>query len=755
MCLAASSTCVTADQLRSCASLADGQDCVAGSLAGICQNGACTITSCGNDILELGELCDDGNRISGDGCSGICTLEVCGDGLVDIAAGEGCDCGTAEHVSPSCTMPNSDDPAAECTTACKPRFCGDDIVGTIEQCDGSVPSNVSCTDFGYYGGDLSCSSLCQLDPHTCSGRCGDAVIDPTHGEYCDGATPSGASCLDFSGDYGRLACTSACAADNRGCGKFAATVIHDRGTVTKMFGWTNELGVVYPSGEAWAHTGTTWVQAPGTGYRAITGDTTGMWAIANATVARWTAAGGWSMQAAPWTDTVHAAWSSPTLGLFVSLDGDAALWRLQGATWTQLTGPWSVGADLGQSGTLLYAGTQGVLATYDGATVTDLGMDFAAGSQLVEADDGSVWIAFQRFSGGDYLVTHGFIGQTFDEVHGPIVDPITAIDIARTPAGILLGLRSDISGTVHTWLHLFGPESLDGAWLGYHLAGDGPTIYQTSVSTGGVFTIGGAWSGMTTGPHFGGRHVAGGTLILDAASGFQTFDDSGSLVDLPYGGSNLAITKSGTAYYAEDPVFHDGANDITTGPVASTWVAPDDTAVAVVGDHTFAYRDGANASWQFETPTIAFSELGGTAIGDLYAIGTGDGQGPRLWHRASGTWTAVTADLDSPHSLVVVASGVYVLVGASPVSLLSYDPSTQMATTAATPERFVAITAVGPNVFGGGSRLYELLGGAWWPVRSELAGALTGLIGGDNEIVAYDQGFHTFRVERFVKWSAW
>ncbi len=32
--------------------------------------------SCGNSIPELGEECDDGNIISGDGCSSSCTVEA-------------------------------------------------------------------------------------------------------------------------------------------------------------------------------------------------------------------------------------------------------------------------------------------------------------------------------------------------------------------------------------------------------------------------------------------------------------------------------------------------------------------------------------------------------------------------------------------------------------------------------------------------------------------------------------------------------
>ncbi len=49
---------------------------------------------CGNGNPETGEQCDDGNQLSGDGCSAICELETslsCGNGIVE--AGEQCDDG--------------------------------------------------------------------------------------------------------------------------------------------------------------------------------------------------------------------------------------------------------------------------------------------------------------------------------------------------------------------------------------------------------------------------------------------------------------------------------------------------------------------------------------------------------------------------------------------------------------------------------------------------------------------------------------
>jgi fibro-slime domain-containing protein len=68
----------------------------------------CATTNCGNKIVEGSEQCDDGNQLTGDGCSPFCRLEptcpvgggpcttACGDGLllpIDKANGQECDDG--------------------------------------------------------------------------------------------------------------------------------------------------------------------------------------------------------------------------------------------------------------------------------------------------------------------------------------------------------------------------------------------------------------------------------------------------------------------------------------------------------------------------------------------------------------------------------------------------------------------------------------------------------------------------------------
>jgi len=79
---------------------------------------------CGNKLLETGEECDDGNLLSGDGCSSGCNVETifecsknkyefstcvpaCGDGIKKSSKGEGCDDGNNinfDGCSSTCTL---------------------------------------------------------------------------------------------------------------------------------------------------------------------------------------------------------------------------------------------------------------------------------------------------------------------------------------------------------------------------------------------------------------------------------------------------------------------------------------------------------------------------------------------------------------------------------------------------------------------------------------------------------------------------
>ena len=154
--------------------------------------------TCGDGVIERSEQCDDGNTVSGDGCSRICQIEAnwdcptagqpchylgtCGNGILtsnkacddgNTKSGDGCsaDCQTVE-TGYICRKPGK---------ACTP-LCGDARITGVEECD----------DGNADSGD-GCSAICRIEPGwTCSSTtpsscthsvCGNGKVET--GETCD------------------------------------------------------------------------------------------------------------------------------------------------------------------------------------------------------------------------------------------------------------------------------------------------------------------------------------------------------------------------------------------------------------------------------------------------------------------------------------------------------------------------------------------------------------------------------------------
>ena len=97
-----------------------------------CTNGPGNPIVCGDGTLQSGnEACDDGNTVDGDGCRSNCTLEVCGDGILD--SNEDCDDGNTtanDGCSATCAIENG----WSCPTGlvCN-AVCGDVLLKGAEQ----------------------------------------------------------------------------------------------------------------------------------------------------------------------------------------------------------------------------------------------------------------------------------------------------------------------------------------------------------------------------------------------------------------------------------------------------------------------------------------------------------------------------------------------------------------------------------------------------------------------------------------------
>jgi hypothetical protein len=158
-----------------------------------CTGGSAT---CGDNTVEGNELCD-GSDLDGNDCTTI---------------GQGFTGGTL-----ACNGTCDGWDTAQCTGGS--ATCGNNTQEGSEVCDGSDMDGQTCSDEGYTGGALNCTTACDgLVTTGCFNgpeTCGDGVIEGL--ERCDGSELDGADCTSFGFTGGTLACTDNCMFDLSGC----------------------------------------------------------------------------------------------------------------------------------------------------------------------------------------------------------------------------------------------------------------------------------------------------------------------------------------------------------------------------------------------------------------------------------------------------------------------------------------------------------------------------------------------------------
>jgi hypothetical protein len=108
------------------------------------------------------------------------------------------------------------DPDSSSSTG-EPNECGNGAIDGDEECDSNELIGRDCGDFGFAGGELSCTDDCTYDISMCSSVCGDGIIDAD--EECEPDDLAGQDCvtLGLGFDDGVLACDAECLFDTSAC----------------------------------------------------------------------------------------------------------------------------------------------------------------------------------------------------------------------------------------------------------------------------------------------------------------------------------------------------------------------------------------------------------------------------------------------------------------------------------------------------------------------------------------------------------
>ncbi|MBQ9817065.1 MAG: hypothetical protein IJM59_06330 [Proteobacteria bacterium] len=236
-------TCATEKGFGSQGTLVCNSTCT-----GFITSGCSGSTTCGNGVLEAGEVCDrnnvgkatcdsqvgsgsKGTVLCGSDCktlnlSGCSAATQCGNGKLD--AGEVCEGTNFKGATCESVVGPGSTGKLACGDGCKhfdlsgctkSKFCGNGEIdaGTNEVCDGDSLAGRTCADVFGFGskGVLKCADNCLgFDPEkskcTAPIKCGDGKLES--GEVCDGTLLNGATCSSTKGhgSTGNLVCNADC-----------------------------------------------------------------------------------------------------------------------------------------------------------------------------------------------------------------------------------------------------------------------------------------------------------------------------------------------------------------------------------------------------------------------------------------------------------------------------------------------------------------------------------------------------------------
>ena len=93
--------------------------------------------------------------------------------------------------------------------------CPNGLIEPGETCDGTDFDGVTCQDYGFDGGNLSCSVSCDTIFTSGCWSCGDGTLNP--GESCDGTDLGTASCQASGYENGEVTCNGDCTVNYDQC----------------------------------------------------------------------------------------------------------------------------------------------------------------------------------------------------------------------------------------------------------------------------------------------------------------------------------------------------------------------------------------------------------------------------------------------------------------------------------------------------------------------------------------------------------